>query len=140
MFGGKAQSLRVPDEQDSIAGLPCEHGFRFFPGVYTHVVDTMDRIRPSVKGHLVETQETVFTREDGKPLVKLVDLGIAKKIWDDKGEVKLRFGDILHTAGWKGENVFTPGLKMNARGTWESRIVALNFSYRFGSSEVKGKA
>jgi iron complex outermembrane receptor protein len=67
-----------------------------------------------------------------------MDLGIAKKIWNDQGEVKLRFGDILHTAGWKGENVFTPGLKMNARGNWESRIVALNFSYRFGSSEVKG--
>ena len=67
-----------------------------------------------------------------------LDLNVAKKIFDGKGEVKLRFGDILRTAQWSGENVFTPGLVMHARGNWESRIVALNFSYRFGSSEVKG--
>ncbi len=66
-----------------------------------------------------------------------MDLGIQKKILDDKGELRLRFGDILHTAGWKGENVFTPGLKMLASGNWESRTVTLNFSYRFGSTEIK---
>ncbi len=67
-----------------------------------------------------------------------VDLGIQKKLFDGKGEVRLRFGDILHTAGWSGENVFTPGLRMLANGNWESRTVTLNFSYRFGSAEVKG--
>jgi len=66
-----------------------------------------------------------------------MDFGIQKKVFDDKGEFRLRFGDILHTAGWRGENIFTPGLKMLASGTWESRTVTLNFSYRFGSAEVK---
>jgi iron complex outermembrane recepter protein len=66
-----------------------------------------------------------------------MDLGIQKKILDGKGDLRLRFGDILHTAGWNGENIFTPGLSMTARGTWESRTVTLNFSYRFGSSEVR---
>ena len=27
---------------------------------------------------------------------------------------------------------------MKAHGNWESRTVTLNFSYRFGSAEVKG--
>ena len=67
-----------------------------------------------------------------------MDLGIQKKVFDDKGEIRLRFGDILHTAGWKGENIFTPGLKMKMNGNWESRTVTLNFSYRFGSAEIKG--
>lgn len=67
-----------------------------------------------------------------------VDLGIQKKLFDGRGEVRLRFGDILHTAGWSGENLFTPGLRMTADGNWESRTVTLNFSYRFGSAEVKG--
>ena len=67
-----------------------------------------------------------------------MDLGIQKKVFDDKGELRLRFGDILHTAGWKGENIFTPGLKMKMNGNWESRTVTLNFSYRFGSAEIKG--
>lgn len=66
-----------------------------------------------------------------------MDLGIQKKLFDGKGDLRLRFGDILHTAGWGGENLFTPNLKMTANGRWESRTVTMNFSYRFGSSEVK---
>ena len=67
-----------------------------------------------------------------------MDLGIQKKLFHDKGELRLRVGDVLNTAGWGGENAFTPGLKMKAHGNWESRTVTLNFSYRFGSAEVKG--
>ncbi len=66
-----------------------------------------------------------------------MDLGIQKKLFDGKGELRLRFGDILRTAGWNGENLFTPNLKMTANGRWESRTVTMNFSYRFGSAEVK---
>lgn len=66
-----------------------------------------------------------------------MDLGIQKKLFDGKGDLRLRFGDILHTAGWGGENLFTPNLKMVARGNWESRTVTMSFSYRFGSSEIK---
>jgi hypothetical protein len=67
-----------------------------------------------------------------------LDIGLQKKVLNDKGELRLRVGDVLGTAGWGGENLFTPGLKMLANGTWESQTVTLNFSYRFGSSEVKG--
>ena len=44
-FGGKARSLSVAGS--GIGGrndLPGEHGFRFFPGFYKHVTDTMSRI------------------------------------------------------------------------------------------------
>jgi uncharacterized protein with NAD-binding domain and iron-sulfur cluster len=37
--GGKARSFPAPD-----SGLPAEHGFRFFPGFYRHLPDTMARI------------------------------------------------------------------------------------------------
>lgn len=45
VMGGKARSIPVPgsatpDRQP----LPGEHGFRFFPGFYKHVTDTMRRI------------------------------------------------------------------------------------------------
>ena len=43
--GGKARSVDVP--HTGTAGrpdLPGEHGFRFFPGFYKHVTDTMKRI------------------------------------------------------------------------------------------------
>jgi uncharacterized protein with NAD-binding domain and iron-sulfur cluster len=44
-FGGKARSL--PVQRSGIGGradLPAEHGFRFFPGFYRHLPDTMARI------------------------------------------------------------------------------------------------
>ncbi|MFJ4320858.1 FAD-dependent oxidoreductase [Streptomyces lavendulae] len=38
-LGGKARSIPVPG-----SGLPGEHGFRFFPGFYRNLTDTMRRI------------------------------------------------------------------------------------------------
>jgi uncharacterized protein with NAD-binding domain and iron-sulfur cluster len=53
-WGGKARSQPVPGT--GIGGrkdLPGEHGFRFYPRFYTHVIDTMHRI-PSPLGGNVE--------------------------------------------------------------------------------------
>ncbi len=45
MPGGKARSIFVPDSgRDGRQDLPAEHGFRFFPGFYRHLPDTMSRI------------------------------------------------------------------------------------------------
>jgi 15-cis-phytoene desaturase len=45
VVGGKARSIPVPGSgQGPRAPLPGEHGFRFFPGFYRHVIDTMQRI------------------------------------------------------------------------------------------------
>ena len=82
--GGKARSIPVVDEGEDRSGhqlasgavgpiehrLPGEHGFRFFPGFYKHVVDTMRRI-PSFDGrkaadHLAPTTRVGFTQY-GKP-------------------------------------------------------------------------
>jgi 15-cis-phytoene desaturase len=52
VFGGKARSIPVPG---SAGGgrlpLPGEHGFRFFPGFYKHVTDTMRRIPYGAHGN-----------------------------------------------------------------------------------------
>jgi uncharacterized protein with NAD-binding domain and iron-sulfur cluster len=55
-FGGKARSFPGPAVGDE--HLPAEHGFRFFPGFYRHVTDTMGRIPygdGTVEDNLVET-------------------------------------------------------------------------------------
>jgi uncharacterized protein with NAD-binding domain and iron-sulfur cluster len=52
--GGKARSLPVPGS--GIGGrkdLPAEHGFRFFPGFYQHLPDTMRRI-PDGRGTVLD--------------------------------------------------------------------------------------
>ena len=44
-FGGKARSMSAPGTgTGGRKDLPGEHGFRFFPGFYKHVTDTMRRI------------------------------------------------------------------------------------------------
>src|SRR5262249_25297538 len=80
LAGGKARSIPVTDDGVGTSGhevadtgvasiehrLPGEHGFRFFPGFYKHVVDTMRRI-PSFDGrkvadHLVPTTRVGITQ------------------------------------------------------------------------------
>ncbi|MGH9613736.1 MAG: hydroxysqualene dehydroxylase [Bryobacteraceae bacterium] len=44
VLGGKARSIPVPNSGgNGRLPLPGEHGFRFFPGFYKHVTDTMRR-------------------------------------------------------------------------------------------------
>jgi uncharacterized protein with NAD-binding domain and iron-sulfur cluster len=79
--GGKARSVVVPSTatRQNVGGvhlgrltaaarrdLPGEHGFRFFPRFYKHVIDTMERIpyrgSRSVADNLVDTTGTIFAR------------------------------------------------------------------------------
>lgn len=60
--GGKARSLPVPGSgTGGRADLPAEHGFRFFPGFYRHLPDTMSRI-PLAGGGTVLDRLTAATR------------------------------------------------------------------------------
>src|SRR5512141_1001976 len=53
-FGGKARSYGASGTgRDGRADLPAEHGFRFFPGFYRHLPDTMARIPGPRAGHHV---------------------------------------------------------------------------------------
>jgi len=70
--GGKARSVNVPDTgSDGRRPLPGEHGFRFFPGFYKHVTNTMKRIpfgeKKSVFDNLVSTETTTLGRHGKKP-------------------------------------------------------------------------
>jgi uncharacterized protein with NAD-binding domain and iron-sulfur cluster len=70
-FGGKARSYGAPGSgTDGRADLPAEHGFRFFPGFYRHLPDTMKRIPGPRAGHhvfdeLVGADQLMLAREDG---------------------------------------------------------------------------
>lgn len=72
--GGKARSFyHTPPGKDWKIGLPAEHGFRFFPGFYRHLPDTMSRIAAfepgkTVLDHLVETTELALARYGKEPL------------------------------------------------------------------------
>ena len=71
-IGGKARSIPVPGTgTGGRRALPGEHGFRFFPGFYHHVPDTMRRIpfpgNPNgVHDNLVDTTESSSPRAGGR--------------------------------------------------------------------------
>ncbi|MBO0947957.1 hydroxysqualene dehydroxylase [Fibrella forsythiae] len=87
-LGGKARSVNVPGSELPKAGggqhapLPGEHGFRFFPGFYRHITDTMKRIpftdatgRKNPNGvydNLVDVQRVGILRNGKPPIITVV--------------------------------------------------------------------
>src|SRR3954471_20761584 len=71
-LGGKARSIPVAGTaRGGRKALPGEHGFRFFPGFYHHVPDTMRRIPFGKNAHgvwdnLVAANETKSPRTGGR--------------------------------------------------------------------------
>ena len=66
-----------------------------------------------------------------------IDAGIQKKIFKERGTLKLGVADIFNSQHWSGENNFG-GLHLIAMGGWESRQFKANFTYLMGNSKVKG--
>ena len=68
--GGKARSLPVPGSgTGGRKDLPAEHGFRFFPGFYQHLPDTMRRIPDgsgNVFDNLVGSTRILFAQAGGR--------------------------------------------------------------------------
>lgn len=78
--GGKARSVHIKEPAaENNEPLPGEHGFRFFPGFYKHVIDTMNRIPYKksdgtvvmVSDNLTSTERVLMAR-DGKPSITTI--------------------------------------------------------------------
>ncbi|MFG2969660.1 FAD-dependent oxidoreductase [Streptomyces sp. NPDC048288] len=73
VLGGKARSIDVPGTgTGGRKPLPGEHGFRFFPGFYRNLPDTMRRIpfpgnTNGVHDNLRNGTEELFARDSGRP-------------------------------------------------------------------------
>ena len=72
-LGGKASSFRY-ETGNGGPSLPAEHGFRFFPGFYRNLRDTLSRIpgpdTGSVADNLVSTRETLVASASGTETLK----------------------------------------------------------------------
>jgi uncharacterized protein with NAD-binding domain and iron-sulfur cluster len=105
-FGGKSRSIPVPGSASAgRADLPAEHGFRFFPGFYRHLPDTMSRIpgrgRERVSDDLAAAEAVMIARDDGRN--ELVAAAHAPASIDDFAAVT-RF-----LVAWFGELGIEPG-------------------------------
>ena len=111
-FGGKARSFPVPN---SATGgrkpLPAEHGFRFFPGFYRHVTDTMRRIPTAggdVEKHLVPATEILMAQAGRRnEIVAPADLpdtvedlpGLMRFLWDFALTMRVPPQDLTYFVG-----------------------------------------
>ncbi len=65
-----------------------------------------------------------------------VDAGLQKVVLKGKGTVKTSVSDIFNTMHFKGDANFA-GATSKVGANWESRQFKINFTYRFGSAQVK---
>lgn len=65
-----------------------------------------------------------------------VDLGVQQTVLKGKGNLKATVTDVFHTMQWGGTSDFG-GQYLKTTGGWESRQFRLNFTYRFGSTQIK---
>ncbi|NKY51776.1 hydroxysqualene dehydroxylase [Nocardia vermiculata] len=89
-LGGKARSMPVPGTgTGGRADLPGEHGFRFFPGCYQHVPDTMARIpfpgnANGVAGNLIRVESTVAGFADLPPVTVPTEIAGLSQLTPDR--------------------------------------------------------
>lgn len=107
--GGKARSVDVHGtnvlHEDKF--LPGEHGFRFFPGFYRHVTDTMQRIpfrhadgrMGTVFDNLVPTDRVLMARAGRQSLTAIVNF--PKTVAD----LKVLFADVTADTGLTDEEI-----------------------------------
>jgi len=116
--GGKARSTEV---FESATGdrkpLPGEHGFRFFPGFYRHLPDTLGRIPDgsgkTVRDHLVRVSTMTFAFSDRPPFVlparfprTLREVGYVLGFFEGIGQMGITVDDLVFT-WWKLWQVVT---------------------------------
>lgn len=74
-WGGKARSFsRYHSATEDRKGLPGEHGFRFFPGWYRHVPNSMrstDTNNGTVYDNLAQASRVVIAQDHGQPRLEV---------------------------------------------------------------------
>ncbi len=102
VFGGKARSMPVPRSgKHGRADLPAEHGFRFFPGFYRHLYDTMNRIPDPPRRtvyHSLVTPKLMMIAQDGRrneiigPMIPPASFDELKVTWDFIWTISTKLG------------------------------------------------
>lgn len=67
-----------------------------------------------------------------------LDLGLQRKFFKDRLNVRVNASDIFYESGWDGISEFN-GLISEGSGRWDSRRINLSLSYNFGNQNVKSR-
>ena len=67
-----------------------------------------------------------------------LNVGLQRRFFQDKLNVRLAANDLFYESGWSGVSVFN-GLTSAGQGNWDSRRVSLSLSYNFGNDKVQSR-
>lgn len=67
-----------------------------------------------------------------------IDAGVQQQVLKGKATIKATVTDIFKSMKWAGTSNFA-GQYLRVNGGWESRQFRINFTYRFGSNQVKAQ-
>jgi outer membrane receptor protein involved in Fe transport len=67
-----------------------------------------------------------------------LDLGLQRRFFQDRLNVRLSASDLFFQTGWDGYSEFN-GLLAIGSGRWDSRRVSLSLGYTFGNQNVKSR-
>lgn len=67
-----------------------------------------------------------------------LDLGLQRKFFYDKLNVRLSMSDLFYKTGWNGFSEYA-GLLSEGRGNWDSRRFSVSLNYNFGNQNVKSR-
>ena len=65
-----------------------------------------------------------------------LDVGMQKKLMNDKFTLKLNVTDIFETSHWRSESTFKV-ISLTANGGWETRQLRATLLWRFGNTQIK---
>ncbi|MFJ9364022.1 FAD-dependent oxidoreductase [Nocardia sp. NPDC101769] len=133
-LGGKARSIAVPGSgKDGRPDLWGEHGFRFFPGFYRHIPDTMRRIpfagnANGVWDNLIAAPEARFSRKDADDTI--IPMGKFGKLWSSPDDFRETVGSAISTSTKMGTSdalyfasrllVFNTSCDARRYGQWDN--------------------
>jgi len=69
-------------------------------------------------------------------LMGQMDLGLQQQVLKGQGTIRFALSDVLKTFKFNSDADFA-GQRINVMGSQESRVFRVNFSYRFGNTQVK---
>lgn len=78
------------------------------------------------------TRDGLFTNRG----IASASAGAKKSLWNGKASVKLAVNDLFGTQRWT-QSVDFGSVRGTMRNTWESRNIALSFSWKFGNQNLK---
>ena len=77
-----------------------------------------------------------YTRIDRNYAMGMMNIGVQKKFLKDNATLKVSFNDVFNTSNGGYESRYA-GIYTHLRFDWEGQQLVVNFTYRFGSNEIK---